>query len=117
MWTLTQTDEALWYHTYTIPGHAGGEGGGGGRKRKVALPAPGPSKSGKRLKGEAAEVKEEEQDYVPVTPEQDSKEEEMLRDYFQLKVKLGDLYREWGGADPHFKNISNIFTGRPYESE
>ncbi|XP_046895897.1 N-glycosylase/DNA lyase [Hypomesus transpacificus] len=111
VWTLTQTDEALWYHTYTIPGHAGGEGGGGGRKRKVALPAPGPSKSGKRLKGEAAEVKEEEQDYVPVTPEQDSKEEEMLRDYFQLKVKLGDLYREWGGADPHFKNISNIFTG------
>ncbi|KAK5923898.1 hypothetical protein CgunFtcFv8_000826 [Champsocephalus gunnari] len=50
---------------------------------------------------------------VAVTPvHQDTKEEEeMLRDYFQLNVKLGDLYKEWGAADHHFKHIADIFTG------
>ncbi|KAK5894878.1 hypothetical protein CesoFtcFv8_011525 [Champsocephalus esox] len=58
-------------------------------------------------------VKKEEEEPVAVTPvHQDTKEEEeMLRDYFQLNVKLGDLYREWGAADHHFKHIADIFTG------
>lgn len=107
VWTLTQTDDALWYHTYTISGHAGEEGIW--RKRRAALP-PNQNTSRKRVKG-IAEVKEEEEEPVPVTQELDKKEEEMLRDYFQLTVKLEDLYREWGVADPHFKRIANIFTG------
>uniref|UniRef100_A0A4W5MTZ6 8-oxoguanine DNA glycosylase N-terminal domain-containing protein n=1 Tax=Hucho hucho TaxID=62062 RepID=A0A4W5MTZ6_9TELE len=32
-------------------------------------------------------------------------------EYFQLKVKLGDLYTEWGATDPHFQHIANTFTG------
>ncbi|KAK5923901.1 hypothetical protein CgunFtcFv8_000829 [Champsocephalus gunnari] len=83
VWTLTQTDDTLWYHMY---------------------------QSLDRFK-EA--VKKEEEEPVAVTPvHQDTKEEEeMQRDYFQLNVKLGDLYKEWGAADHHFKHIADIFTG------
>uniref|UniRef100_H3DKM8 N-glycosylase/DNA lyase n=1 Tax=Tetraodon nigroviridis TaxID=99883 RepID=H3DKM8_TETNG len=42
---------------------------------------------------------------------QDREEKEMLRDYFQLDVNLGDLYKKWGDADPHFRSIANVFTG------
>ncbi len=67
------------------------------------------NKSEKRLK---AALKEEEEEQVAVTAVRDTEEEEeMLRDYFQLNVKLGDLYKEWGAADPHFKRIADIFTG------
>lgn len=105
MWTLTQTDDTLWYHTYNNRA-SGGEADG--KKRRTDTPLQGPNQSEKRFKG-TVEVKEEEP--VTMTIEQDRKEEEMLTDYFQLNVKLGDLYREWGAADPHFKNIANIFTG------
>ncbi|XP_071387786.1 N-glycosylase/DNA lyase isoform X2 [Centroberyx affinis] len=74
VWTVTQTDDTLWYHVYN---EQDGQGEGSSRKRRAS----------------------------------DMKEETMLRDYFQLNVKLGDLYREWGAADPHFKHIANIFTG------
>ncbi|XP_029579588.1 N-glycosylase/DNA lyase isoform X1 [Salmo trutta] len=104
VWTLTQTDDTLWYHTYNSPNAIGGDG----RKRRAGSLLQG---SGKRSKG-VIEVKEEEEgEPVAVTPDPDRKEEELLNDYFQLKVKLGDLYRDWGAADPHFNSIAKIFTG------
>lgn len=106
VWTLTQTDDTLWYHTYNSPNTIGGDG----RKRRAGSLLQGSKGSGKRSKG-VIEVKEEEEgEPVAVTP--DRKEEELLNDYFQLKVKLGDLYRDWGAADPHFNSIAKIFTGK-----
>ncbi|MBN3301681.1 OGG1 lyase, partial [Amia calva] len=50
-----------------------------------------------------------------VTPEheeeEDGKDEEALRDYFQLKVQLGVLYQGWGAVDPHFKHTALSFPG------
>lgn len=43
--------------------------------------------------------------------EQDRKEQAILRDYFQLSVSLGELYEQWSRADPHFKQVSETFTG------
>ncbi|XP_053705509.1 N-glycosylase/DNA lyase [Synchiropus splendidus] len=97
VWTLTQTEDSLWYHVYEdgqkTTGHA----------------ALCPEKNSKRpkLKGHL----KTEEDPVAVTTQGAKEEEEMLRDYFQLNVKLGDLYREWGKADPHFNNIADVFTG------
>uniref|UniRef100_A0A3Q2SSW2 N-glycosylase/DNA lyase n=1 Tax=Fundulus heteroclitus TaxID=8078 RepID=A0A3Q2SSW2_FUNHE len=88
VWTLTQTEDTLWYYVYT--NHAGGKN--------------------KPEKTDSLRIDEEEAQSVPPTPDP-KVEAEMLRDYFQLHVKLGDLYREWGAADCHFKEIADIFTG------
>lgn len=109
MWTLTQTDDTLWYHIYKNHDRPD-EGRSSDRKRKAGITPQ------KKIKSESLNValkNEEEEESVAVTPLQDSEEEEeMLRDYFQLDVKLEDLYKEWGAADPHFKRIADIFTGQ-----
>ncbi|TNN27011.1 N-glycosylase/DNA lyase [Liparis tanakae] len=105
VWTLTQTDDTLWYHVY--------RSSAGGRKRR------------KRRAGAALQVEYDklgkEEGPVAGTPvqeeeeeeqEQEEEEEKMLRDYFQLKVQLGPLYLAWGSADPHFQSIAHTFTGQ-----
>ncbi|KAM4737798.1 N-glycosylase/DNA lyase isoform 1-T2 [Anableps anableps] len=85
VWTLTQTEDTLWYYVYTNQDRPGGKN------------------------------KPEKKDSLKIesgtAPQHSEVEAEMLRDFFQLHVKLGDLYREWGAADCHFKEISDIFTG------
>ncbi|XP_036389353.1 N-glycosylase/DNA lyase [Megalops cyprinoides] len=107
VWTLTQTDDRLWYHTYSTQGS---EGEVNGRKRAGVRPHG----NGKRTKGTIT-VKEEEtsegQEPKVLNSEQDTKEEQALKDYFQLNVKLVDLYKEWGTADHHFKRIAETFIG------
>ncbi|XP_044067858.1 N-glycosylase/DNA lyase [Siniperca chuatsi] len=106
VWTLTQTDDTLWYHVYKNQDRQVEESD---RKRRAGVPFQMENKPEKRFKGA---LKKEEEEPVAVTLVQDTEEEEeMLRDYFQLNVKLGDLYKEWGAADPHFKHIADIFTG------
>lgn len=106
MWTLTQTEDTLWYHVYRRhedPDLVNG------RKRRYAENS---QKSGKKLK-DIADVKEEEDEMsLGMTSEKADKDEEVLRDYFQLSVKMEDLYKEWGDADPHFSHIGNIFSGK-----
>lgn len=100
MWTLTQTDDTLWYHVYKTQGTQEGraiEGKAGVSLRKDSFTG--------------ALKEEEEGEEQPVTPRRDP-EEETLRQYFQLDVKLGDLYEEWGAADAHFKRVSQVFTGQ-----
>lgn len=100
VWTLTQTDDTLWYHVYE--NHARGD-----RKMGAGVSLQEGNKSERRFK------EEDEGEVVTVTSVQDTKEEEeMLRDYFQLNVELGALYKEWKTADPHFKKVSDIFTGK-----
>ncbi|KAM7404919.1 hypothetical protein PAMP_012223 [Pampus punctatissimus] len=108
VWTLTQTDDTLWYHVYKNHDRRE-EGSSSDRQRRAGVTLQQENKPDVRFKG--ALKKEEEEEPVAVTPLQDTEEEEMLRDYFQLNVKVDDLYREWGRADPHFKHIADIFTG------
>lgn len=106
VWTLTQTEDTLWYHVYKNQERPGEE------DDKIGIVAGSPqveNKTEKRFKGM---LKKEEDEEEPVTAVHGSVEEtEMLRDYFQLNVKLEDLYKKWGDADPHFRNIADIFTG------
>ncbi|XP_060787525.1 N-glycosylase/DNA lyase isoform X2 [Neoarius graeffei] len=108
VWTLTQTEDTLWYYVY---GPCVGKDLDliNGRKRKIAENS---RESGKKLK-EVADVKKEEEEtsLFMLTSEQDGKDEEVLRDYFQLHVKLEDLYKEWSDADPHFSHTGKIFSG------
>lgn len=104
VWTLTQTDGTLWYHVYR--NHDMKEEGA--KKRGAGASHQEESKTEKRLK---CTVKKEEDEPLAVTLQNSEVEEEMLRDYFQLDVKLGDLYREWGAADCHFKHVADIFSG------
>lgn len=109
VWTLTQTGDTLWYHVYK---HQDGQVEGSDRKRKAGVSLQVVKKSSEERFKEGA-LKKEEEEPVAVTLVQDTEEEEeMLRDYFQLNVTLGDLYKEWGASDPHFKRIADIFTGQ-----
>ncbi|XP_074537739.1 N-glycosylase/DNA lyase isoform X2 [Halichoeres trimaculatus] len=107
VWTLTQTDDTIWYHCYQNQDNRGTAGSD--RKRKAGVHLQMINKFEDR--SEEALIKEE-QEVTSVTLQQNTEEDEKkLRDYFQLNVKLGDLYKEWGAADPHFKRIADIFTG------
>lgn len=99
VWTLTQTEDTLWYHVYEKQAKEKEV------ERRGIVSLHKQSKAEKRFEDC---VKNEEQE-VPVGVR--NIEEEMLRDYFQLNVKLVDLYKEWSAADPHFKNIADTFTG------
>lgn len=107
VWTLTQTDDTLWYHVYK---NQDGQKMGSDRKRRAGVSLQEENNSEKRFKGA---LKKEEEEMLAVTSVQDTEEEEeKLRDYLQLNVKLEELYREWGAADPHFRKIADIFTGQ-----
>ncbi|XP_072538348.1 N-glycosylase/DNA lyase isoform X2 [Salminus brasiliensis] len=106
VWTLTQTEDTLWYHVYSRLGNPGLVNG---QKRKAGGEPRGSAKKSKGM----TNVKEEqdELDHDDVSSEQEEKEEMLLRDYFQLDVKLVDLYKEWSHADQHFSQTAHIFTG------
>ncbi|XP_068189055.1 N-glycosylase/DNA lyase [Antennarius striatus] len=102
VWTLTQTDDSLWYHVYENQDRQVEVGVG---KRRTGVPVQiGP----KTERFKAAKKEEEEK---PDQTSMQNEEEEMLRDYFQFNVNLQDLYKEWGAADPHFTHIADTFTG------
>ncbi|XP_029974498.1 N-glycosylase/DNA lyase [Salarias fasciatus] len=103
VWTLTQTEDTLWYHVYDQQEN---QEKGNEMERRAGVSFHEQSKAEKTFK---ENVKEEQE--LPAGFQNTVTEEEMLRDYFQLSVNLGDLYREWGAADPHFKKIADIFTG------
>ncbi|XP_061909599.1 N-glycosylase/DNA lyase-like isoform X1 [Entelurus aequoreus] len=98
VWILTQTEDHLWYHVYQRNDRHMDTGVGPNEENKSQI----------RFRGV---VKKEEEESVAVTIQNDTEEEVMLRDYFQLNVNLNDLYRKWAAADPHFKQIADIFTG------
>lgn len=101
MWTLTQTDDTLWYYLYT---NQDNQSGGG--------VSPQDNNKGAERRAKADQRKDEEEPQaVRNQQDREMEAEVMLTEYFQLHVKLGDLYREWGEADPHFKKIADIFTG------
>ena len=38
-------------------------------------------------------------------------DDQILKDYFQLHIKLEDLYKSWSEADKNFSSVSKQFTG------
>ncbi|KAL0186182.1 hypothetical protein M9458_017852, partial [Cirrhinus mrigala] len=108
VWTLTQTEDMLWYYVYSHQINAGTENRLKQVKDEEQLLGNMPKK--KIEIKEEIDIKQEEAGLCTVMSEPDNKEEELLRDYFQLGVKLGDLYRDWSTVDPHFKDTANIFT-------
>lgn len=105
VWTLTQTEDTLWYHVYKNQER---QSKMHDRKRKTIVSVQ-EDKPKKKFK---TELKMEDAESLDVTLLHDyGEEKEMLRDYFQLDVNLSDLYKKWGDADPHFRCIANVFTG------
>ena len=49
--------------------------------------------------------------YHCVNNEECDKTESLLKDYFQLSVKLSNLYKEWSDADPIFRKIAVDYPG------
>lgn len=37
--------------------------------------------------------------------------EDLIKDYFQLNIKIGDLYQKWSDVDSNFQSISSKFGG------
>ena len=113
VWTLTQTDDTLWYYVYTNQDNHGSTGS----VWNMGL-GPEPVEPDKSLKGVGHVKQEPEEDGLKLTSAHNSVEEELLTDYFQLNVQLGNLYKDWGHRDDHFRQIASIFTGefshRPY---
>ncbi|XP_059359019.1 N-glycosylase/DNA lyase [Carassius carassius] len=104
VWTLTQTEDTLWYYVYSHQINPGTENK---QKWKVEEEEQLLGKMSKRK----TDMKQDEAGFCTVMSDPDNKEEELLRDYFQLGVKLGDLYRDWSTVDPHFKHTADIFKG------
>lgn len=104
VWTLTQTEDMLWYYVYSHQINPGTE------NRQTWKVEEEEQLLGKMSKRKI-DLKQEEVGLCTVMSEPDNKEEELLRDYFQLGVKLGDLYKDWSTVDPHFKHTADIFTG------
>lgn len=99
VWTLTQTDNTLWYYVYANQNSHTTES-------MLKMSSGAESAPEKQLKGNSS-VKQEEEE----APVQNSAEEELLRDYFQLNIQLERLYKDWGHRDTHFRHIASIFTG------
>ncbi|XP_063320201.1 N-glycosylase/DNA lyase [Pelmatolapia mariae] len=106
VWTLTQTDETLWYHVYN---NQDKQKEGSDRKRRVGVSVLDKNTAEKRFK--CAPEKEEDEPLAVSSVQNRVLDEEMLRDYFQLDVRMGDLHKEWGAADCHFKHIAEVFKG------
>ncbi|XP_016104726.1 N-glycosylase/DNA lyase-like [Sinocyclocheilus grahami] len=104
VWTLTQTEDTLWYYVYSHQINPGTENR---QKWKVEDEEQLLGKMSRRK----IDMKQEEVGLCTVISEPDNKEGELLRDYFQFGVKLGDLYSDWSTVDPHFKHTANIQTG------
>lgn len=89
VWTLTQTDSRLWYYVYKHQQDS----------------------THRKWSEEDSESETKFEEDVKVEGPVCRKEEELLRDYFQLNVNYEELYKDWGDRDPHFKKIADIFSG------
>ncbi|XP_075430491.1 N-glycosylase/DNA lyase isoform X1 [Ascaphus truei] len=119
VWTLTQTDDHVWYTVYSKEEGASEEEDGflnttkRKRRQKDAEEKRMPCNPPKVIKTEEPEPEKEgrlvgEQ----VIEDRDcKKDQEILRDYLQLNVSLKELYQQWGKCDPNFQNVAKGFPG------
>ncbi|XP_063283603.1 N-glycosylase/DNA lyase [Pelobates fuscus] len=118
IWTLTQTEEHIWYTMYTkecCPGEDADASSATAalKKRQKSIKKIVPCSPPKILKTE--HIKEEKgivEDFDKFVGGNDcKKDEELLRDYFQLDVSLKELYLLWGKSDPNFAKVAQDFPG------
>ncbi|KAM4722770.1 N-glycosylase/DNA lyase [Rhinophrynus dorsalis] len=120
VWTLTQTDDRIWYTVYakeeSSPGKEDGlpvttkQKGKLKKKQKAAVSCRPP----KMIKTE--DLKSDERRTMGDLPLADDdggckKDQETLRDFFQLDISLKELYQQWGRSDPNFQKVAKDFPG------
>nr|XP_033782223.1 N-glycosylase/DNA lyase isoform X2 [Geotrypetes seraphini] len=125
VWTLTQTDDRIWYTIYKTENHPSEKGGATTMRMDKRCKKESDSTK-TQIKTESlcgVLVKEEAEEEIPdflrleadtelLEGELAQKEaQEILRDYFQLNVSLVELYQHWGMSDPHFHRVSQRFPG------
>ncbi|XP_018114648.1 N-glycosylase/DNA lyase isoform X2 [Xenopus laevis] len=116
VWTMTQTDEHIWYTVYTKDQSP----------EKVCDGLKVTTEQNKRKNNTvpctlSKKVKKEEifPEDVGVTGDvprlqEDvdcKKDQEVLEDYFQLNVSLRTLYQQWERSDPNFQRVAQDFPG------
>ncbi|XP_041046739.1 N-glycosylase/DNA lyase isoform X2 [Carcharodon carcharias] len=139
VWTLKQTEDKIWYRTYSKEAENATQLSTGHKKRK----GPSTNTIGVKVKKEnriKMEFKSEDGDFAkremtfpevkmePVEHMQqmnmstpgllksessavDEGECRILTDYFQLHVRLSELYSRWSQADKHFERVAQDFPG------
>lgn len=111
VWTLTQTEELLWYTLHEEEKEEASSAAEDG------LSEP-PLKKGRRqLHPDMSRADMSERSGDRLTGEQirgmDGLDpSQILRDYFQLHINLPALYQGWAYSDLHFRDIAFKFPGR-----
>ncbi|KAM4643687.1 N-glycosylase/DNA lyase isoform 4-T4 [Discoglossus pictus] len=122
VYTLTQTEEHIWYTVYSKQEEIGDELLTNTTQKKK----PKTTKENKLLRApqkliKTEQIKQETEDQsatLPqVTDDDGKKDQKILRDYFQLDVSLKDLYDQWGKSDPHFQEVAKDFTDEGTEAK
>uniref|UniRef100_A0A8C5Q7A4 N-glycosylase/DNA lyase n=1 Tax=Leptobrachium leishanense TaxID=445787 RepID=A0A8C5Q7A4_9ANUR len=113
--TLTQTDEHVWYTMYTkedCPAVSAAPLTATTTKRTKSTKNTAACTPPKMIKTEEIKEEIETMESCKVSDGRDcKKDEEMLRDYFQLDVNLPALYQEWGKSDSNFARVARDFPG------
>uniref|UniRef100_A0A803JL09 N-glycosylase/DNA lyase n=1 Tax=Xenopus tropicalis TaxID=8364 RepID=A0A803JL09_XENTR len=117
VWTLTQTDEHIWYTVYTNDQRPAQDSD----ESKVTTEQNDRQHSAKPCKLPKKKIKKEE-----INPEDKAitgdcplickdtdckKDQEILEDYFQLNISLRTLYQHWESSDPNFQRVAQDFPG------
>ncbi|XP_073448088.1 N-glycosylase/DNA lyase isoform X2 [Aquarana catesbeiana] len=118
VWTLTQKDDHLWYAVY--PNTEEEEGKSNKETQKKAT-----KRKLKKTTSEAINTEdlkqEKEDDWTNVPIHIDSKDckkdGETLEDYFQLHLRLQDLYKQWGESDSNFQKVAREFSADDTETK
>ncbi|XP_069499352.1 N-glycosylase/DNA lyase isoform X2 [Ambystoma mexicanum] len=138
VWTLSQTDDRIWYMVYGNSTNAHKEEKASATdikpignaklnpKRKGARAQKNTVQESHDIKPESlcqqTPIKEEEEETPRIIkPEPEVKlfggegdvnvEQEILWDYFQLNINLVNLYKQWSASDPHFEQVAHTFPG------
>ncbi|XP_068108672.1 N-glycosylase/DNA lyase isoform X2 [Hyperolius riggenbachi] len=113
VWTLTQEDEHIWYTVYPNIEEEGNKPETGTPKRAAKRKL----KTTPQHTIPPEDIKTEDTssvEYGPIITDSSKvyeKDGETLRDYFQLRVSLNELYRQWGDSDKNFQKVAKDFPG------
>ncbi|XP_072328899.1 N-glycosylase/DNA lyase [Scyliorhinus torazame] len=140
VWTLTQTEDKIWYRTYSREEENAIQLSSRSHKKRkgpatnaigikvkkengIKTEFKSEDKNFPKTEGMFPEVKMELVEYMPQTDiatarlvkaENSAVEEgecRILTDYFQLHVRLSELYSHWSQADKHFERVAQDFPG------
>ncbi|CAJ0942443.1 unnamed protein product [Ranitomeya imitator] len=111
VWTLTQKDGHLWYTVYPCPETTDSEFEKEVRRRPLKRKLPHTVSDTKQEKDTIKQENEEVSGDFASPSADCKKDSEILQNYFQLQVRLDELYNQWGKSDKHFLKIAKEFPG------